>query len=172
MKNLKRLWTGRDKTPAAATPSIYDPTTGQASSLSPEQQAALAQLALEANTKLETSAQEGANHAFNLGCSVGILPGAIIVLLAFILGRSNLLGAIIAALLVVLALVGFANYAAFQAKHNTLQRTYQRDIAPEIERTLNRLELSHQDFNHAAGAALPENAALRSFLLLPPNEEG
>lgn len=144
----------------------------QEQSINAEQHAALAQLALESNAKLESSAQEGANHAFNLGCTVGLLPGAILVVLAFILGGSSLLGAIITALLVVLALVGFANYAAYQAKNNTLQRTYQRDIAPEIERTLNHLGLTHQDFKHAAGDALPGNAALRSFLLLHPNEEG
>jgi hypothetical protein len=136
-------------------------------------QAALAALAESANERLEEAARNGANQAFNLGCTLTLLPGLVIVVLLFLLTRFNWVVALVATSLVVLGSVGFANLVAYRTKTNTLLRTYERDIFPEIERALKGLDLPRSRFDQVAAATLPENAALRAYLQRePPPGEG
>ncbi|HEX7975242.1 MAG TPA: hypothetical protein VF498_12600 [Anaerolineales bacterium] len=138
--------------------SETDPT------LSTEQSESLLQLAESANEKLETAGHEAANRALNLGCSLGMLPALLFALLAFILTRGNWVITAVIAVLAVVAVLLFANLAAYTAKIRTSQRTYQRDVQPEIERTLKILELTRASFDRLAGQSLPDEAVLRGYL--------
>jgi len=136
--------------------------------LTPEQALALAELAENANEKLESAGQGGANRAFNLGCTLTLVPAAILVGLVFLLSRGNWVMAAVVAFLAGMTTLILANYAAYQARNSAILRTYQRDIHPEIERTLNRLDLPRPSFDRIAYQRLPNGAALLAHL--PPQE--
>lgn len=139
--------------------------------ITPQQRETLANLAESANEKLESAGQTGANHAFNLGCYVSLLPAAAIILAAFIFGRGRLVVALVAGMLVLVAILGFANLAAYIAKSRTIDRTYELNVNPEIERTLKGMDITRPSFDSLAGEILPERAALRNYLPVPPSGE-
>lgn len=130
----------------------------------PEQHQELSELAASLNEKLENAGQSAANQAFNLGCSVAVIPALIVMLIVYIVARSNWISIGGALVIVLLAVIGFANFAAYRARTNTIARTYQRDIHPEIVRTLNKMELDLSGFNQAAREVLPVNAVLLRHL--------
>jgi len=111
---------------------------------------------------------DGANHAsakaFNLGCVVGLLPAALIVLLTFLLTRFSWVGALVMAALMVMALILFANVAAGFAHRNTIKRIAATEIEPELERALSELRLDRSDLIEVAQAALPDGSPLRGYL--------
>jgi hypothetical protein len=49
-----------------------------------------------------------------------------------------------------------------------MERTYQRDVQPEIERRLKQLELDRAGFQQIAAETLPENAMLVACLTKYP----
>lgn len=132
--------------------------------LSPEQSETLSQLARNANEQLETAGQDAANRAFNLSCSVGLLPAFLLALLAFILNRGNWVVAAVVSALAGVAILLFANLAAYTARTHTSQRIYQHDVQPEIERTLQELELTRSIFDRQVDQTLPGEAVLRNYL--------
>lgn len=132
--------------------------------LTPDQQEALDLLVKEANDKLEDAGQSRATQAFNLGCSMTLIPGLVVVVLAFILSRANWVMALIIAAVVILLALGLANLAAYTAKTNAIQRIYQLEAGPEIERALKKIELSRAVFDARARHILPQDAALQGFI--------
>ena len=129
-----------------------------------EQKAALASLAESANARLETIAAASSSQAFNVGCSVGLMPGLFIVALVFFLSRGSIAAAAIAFLLVSLFLVLFANVIAYIARSKSVDRAYQDEINLEIELSLREGSFSRNTFEQAAGQVLPAEAALRKYL--------
>ena len=144
----------------------------QAFDFSPEQNEALAGLVDRSNETLVEAGQSSATHAFNLGCSVSLLPAAILVILAFILTRGSWVFGFISILLALLAIVGVANLVASTAKEKAIQRTYQEKIAPEIEQKLSELHMDQDRFGLWVSKNLPDGAILRSYVTLPPEPEG
>jgi hypothetical protein len=134
------------------------------SELSPEQESALVDLAITLNDKLEYPVAASANRAFNLGCSVGLLPVAIIVGATLLLARGNWVAAVIIAILSLLGLVLFANLVALITRNNVLKRTYHEQILAELESSLEEHKLSRTDFDRVAAATLPPGAGLRYFI--------
>ena len=132
--------------------------------LTPDQQEALDLLVKEANDKLEDAGQSRATQAFNLGCSMTLIPGLVVVVLAFILSRANWVMALIIAAVVILLALGLANLAAYTAKTNAIQRIYQLEAGPEIERALKKFELSRAVFDARARHILPKDAALQGLI--------
>lgn len=55
---------------------------------SPKEHEALAALVTKSDQALVEAGQSSATHAFNLGCSLSLLPAAILVILAFLLTRA------------------------------------------------------------------------------------
>ena len=143
----------------------------QAFDFSPEQNEALAGLVDRSNETLVEAGQSSATHAFNLGCSLSLLPAAILVILAFILTRGSWVFGFISILLALLAIVGVANLVASTAKEKAIQRIYQEKIAPEIEQKLSELNMDQDRFGLWVSNNLPDGAILRSYVTLPPEPE-
>ena len=55
----------------------------------PEDETVLANLAVYLNEKLENTVAASSSRAFNLGCSVGLLPGVILVGFTLIITHGN-----------------------------------------------------------------------------------
>jgi glucan phosphoethanolaminetransferase (alkaline phosphatase superfamily) len=131
-----------------------------------EQKSDISQLIEASNTKLEHTSETVTTHAFNLGCSVGLIPGGVIVLIALIVSRGNLPTILITALLMLIGLLIFASLAAFQARSRTLERLYQKEISPKIEKFILETQLSWQEFGEFASEILPAGSLLLKYL--PP----
>ncbi len=128
----------------------------------------LASLAVGMNTRLESETNIATNHAFNVGCFAGVLPAAIFVLLTFFLTGWSWIGAVIAALLMSMGLLVFANLSAAITRRNTLKRIYHSQLLPELEQALLEAGTSRAEFDRIAREMLPSNAALCDFLITPP----
>jgi hypothetical protein len=128
------------------------------------QEESLANLIQSFEEKLQVASQAGATYAFNLGCSMSLIPGFLLVIGAFLLFRGSWIAAGVMGVLGVMAALGFANLVASIAKTRTMERTYQRDVQPEIERRLKQLELDRASFQLIAAETLPENAMLVACL--------
>ena len=143
--------------------------------LTPEQTETLTQLALTANEKLRTAGGSQAELAFGMGCSFGFGPIAIAVLLLLIFHVINFILAVLLWLLAALGLLGVSTLLAIQARARKIERTYQDEVKPEIEKTLLSLNLDRKTFDSLASQALSQEADLQKYLSLkhtdPPTQE-
>lgn len=136
----------------------------QDNALTPEQEQILIELINNLNERFESAVNTATSQAFNLGCSVGLLPGAIILVLTFFFSHGSLAALMIAALLVIISLLALANLVAYIARSRSITHIYQRQILPEIESNLRTLGQSRSDFEQMAAKILPQGAGLRAFL--------
>jgi len=132
-----------------------------------EQQERVLVLIEQVHEKLESSAQSNTTHAFNLGCSVGLLPAALITGAAFFITKGSWIAAVITALLMAIALLGFASLVANITRANIIENTYKKEALPQIETVLQELNISRPDFDSLANQNLPEGACLRKYLSIP-----
>lgn len=137
--------------------------------LTPDQNRNLLELAEKANHELEAAGEAGAGRAFNLGCSLTLLPALAVILIVAVFSRLNWVAIFITTVLALVATLIVANLVAYTARTNTMQRTYQVIVQPEIERRLNGLDLDRSVFDHFASQRLPEAAVLQRYL--PPIAE-
>ena len=133
--------------------------------LSTEKIATLTTLAEASNGKLEAAAAISSSQAFNSGCSVGLIPGIIIILLVFFLSKGSIAAAAIAFLLVAMFLILFANGVAYISRTNAIGRLYHEQVKIEIDQVLQGEILSRQDFNQVASQVLPQDAALYKYIV-------
>ena len=138
---------------------------------SPEQNEALTALADRSDQALVESGQNSATRGFNLGCSLSLLPAAILVILAFILTRGSWVFGFVSILLALVAVAGVANLVASTAKEKAMQRTYNEKIAPEIELKLSELQMDQDRFGLWVSKNMPDGAILRNYVTLPPELE-
>lgn len=124
-------------------------------------------LLIDANIRLEATAAANANQAFNLGCSLVLLPGMILVLLVFLLSKGNWIMGGGAAILVTMASLLIANLVALITKQRSLERTYTDFVRPELESGLQAANLYLETIRPIASQILPETAALLQFLPIP-----
>jgi hypothetical protein len=136
-------------------------------SLTSEQVDTLTTLAENANAQLEATAANSAGQAFNVGCSVGLVPGLLLVILVFFLSKGSIAATAIAFLLVTLVLVLFANIIAYTSRSRVIDRFYHEQIELEIKNMLDEIDLSLRDFSQVASLALPKDAALQKYLITP-----
>ncbi|MCC6955754.1 MAG: hypothetical protein IT316_03100 [Anaerolineales bacterium] len=119
---------------------------------------------VEWNDRIIDAANSATTRAFNLGCLVGLIPAALIIGAAFLLTHNSWVGALVMAVLMVLALILFANIAAGLANRNTINRVILQEIGPEVERTLAELHLSHEDLSDIARKTLERDAPLLDYV--------
>jgi len=127
---------------------------------------ALDRLILEVNEELEKAGAARASQVFNLGCSLGLLPVIIFVLLAFFISGNNWTATIITTILLLLAWIGLTYLVAHISKSRSMERMYKDYLAERISRELRELHLSQNQFNQTATEILPKSAPLRAFLPL------
>ncbi len=128
------------------------------------------QILQEAEVKLEEAGKTSATQAFNLGCTTGLLPAAILIAIAFLTTKSWL-AAVLMGILMLLALLGFANLAASMARTRTMQRIYTTEIAIKIEQELTSQQISLQEFHEYAWEYLPGSSLIGQYLPQPPKAE-
>ena len=116
------------------------------------------------NEKLDIAGRESASQAFNLGCTVGIIPAALVVIITFFASSASWLAALVIGILMIVALIGLANLVAFIARTKTLERVYRTEINPGIEQALARFSVTRTEFDQLANDQLPESAVLRRFI--------
>lgn len=132
--------------------------------LTPEQDQEVARLAEGLNTHLRDAGARGAEQAFGMGCGLGLLPVAAVVLGLWIFGVLTLIPALVLIVFGMLALVAVSTLIANLARDNTLRRVYEADIEPEIIRFLSAQRISRQLFDNSASRSLPADAPLQVFL--------
>lgn len=131
--------------------------------LDAQQRQTLETLVQESNQALVEAGQGGANRAFNLSCTITLLPGLVIVLLVLIFSRLNWVAAGIVAFLTVLVALGLANWSAYTAKRQTIRRVFEMEVEPQIRKTLSREHIPLSSFAQVAEETLPEDALLLRF---------
>jgi hypothetical protein len=133
--------------------------------LTSENITALTLLVETSNGKLEAAAAASSSQAFNVGCSVGLMPGLIIIVLVFFLSKGSIAATAISILLVALFLILFANGVAYVSRSKAIDRLYNEQIKSEIDQILNEEMLTRQNFTRVASRVLPQDAALHKFLV-------
>jgi uncharacterized protein (DUF58 family) len=137
--------------------------------LTPGQSQALLEIAEEANQELESAGESVASRAFNLGCSITLLPALAVVLIVAVTSRMNWVAIFLTSILALVSMLIVANLVAYTARNNTVKRTFDEKVQPEIERKMNDLDLERSLFNRLAVQRLPKAAVLRRYL--PPSPE-
>lgn len=139
-------------------------------SLTSEQQMEISTFVNGLNEMLESAVQDSTQHAFNFGCSVSVIPLAVLVILVLFLSGFNWIVTIGAAVISLLLALGLASWVAFTARKNSSDQTYRLKISPEIDRNLGRFNLTRPELESLAVKILPADARLRNYLAGPhPN---
>jgi hypothetical protein len=123
------------------------------------------------NESLRSAASQSAERAFGIGCSLGLMLVVVVALVLYSLRIMNLILAVLVGILSVMFLLGVASLLASIARGNTLKRTYQREVEPEIGQLTARFDLTRQQFDTLASQVLSDDAPLQNFLNpLPPEQ--
>lgn len=129
-----------------------------------EQTDAISELIEKSNEKLTAAAVDSSDRAFNLGCSLGLLPAILFTLLSFLLTGGSWAASAIIALLMVIAVLGLANLAAYISRANTVKRVYENEVQSAISALRGELNLPVEDFDQVILESLPEGAPLSEFI--------
>jgi len=127
-------------------------------------QQALIDLARTSNEQLEGASQASAYRAFNLGCMLGIVPALIVGLISFITANFSWIAGVMAALIMLIAAMGFAGLAAYLTRARRMQRIFEEQVYPELKQDLAALQVDMPTFLEIATDELPSNAALVHLL--------
>ena len=125
----------------------------------------LRELALSAEEKLTDAGRENANRAFNISCTAGLIPVLLVIGLSLIITRGSWIAAIIVSILMLMGLFAFANLAAFISRSQAYKRSYETEIRPEIEASLNAMDIDWYHFELIAYQSTFEESPLREFLV-------
>ena len=132
--------------------------------LTQEQVQRLTGLAEEAEQELALGVESQSSRAFNLGCTLWFIPGAVVVIAAFLLTKGNWVITAFLAVLVGVFAVGFAIVSAYNTKKKATERLYQEMTLPKIDAALAASNLSLVEFNRIALRTLPSDALLHQLL--------
>ena len=129
------------------------------------------EIAEKYNNELEDAALETTNRAFNISCTIGLLPAGIIIGISFLLSRGSWIAAIITSLLMSVAVLGFASLAAGIARSNTIDRLFKEKISPAIDADLYEINLDRTQFSEIVLSEIPEAAIINQLLSSTTNGE-
>ena len=129
-----------------------------------EQKAALEELAIALNEKMVTSGQDSANSAFNLGCSVGLVPALILVILTLLITKGSWIATALISGLMIIGLLAFANLSAYISRSRAYECIYLQEIIPEIEGELQKIGVDHFTFEVIVKETIPAGAPLRAYI--------
>jgi hypothetical protein len=124
----------------------------------------LIDLAKTSNEHLEGASQASAYRAFNLGCVLGIIPALLVGLIAFFTAQLSWIAGVTAALIMLIAALGFAGLAAYLTRARRLQRIFREEVFPELSHKLAEMQVTMPNFLEIASQELPSNAALIHLL--------
>jgi hypothetical protein len=124
----------------------------------------LTSLAERLNENLRLSGASSAEQAFGIGCSLGLTPILVVLLVLFFLKVINLILAFILLVMALLAMVGVGMLVAQQARMNGMKRAYRSEIVGEINQYLTQSGMTRPEFDLLVSKLLPDGAPLQSFL--------
>lgn len=124
---------------------------------------ALAELVANASEKLEQTSETTTSQAFNLGCSVGLIPAGIIILLTAIVSRGNLTAIMISILVMAISLSIFASLAAYLARSRTIDRLNREEIFPYLESKSQELGFNREELVMTIDQLAPKGSPLRRY---------
>jgi len=116
------------------------------------------------NQHLSETGTGAAESAFGLGCYIGFIPVAILVVILFLLGVRNWIVLALVALVSVLLTTGIATFLSRRARAVNIETTYQRVVGPQIETYLEKRSITHAEFNVVARQVLTINAPLLEYI--------
>ena len=116
------------------------------------------------NERLRQAGVSSAEQAFGMGCSIGLLPTLLLILLLWIFQVINLILAATLVVMALLVLAGVGMLVANIARRNNMRRSYQGILVPEITSYLQKAGLSRAEFESQAAALLPADAPLMASL--------
>lgn len=121
-------------------------------------------LVLAAHKELDAAVLRESNRAFNLGLRTWLIPGALIIIAVFLFSKSNWAMTAITAALIGLAVIVFAIFVAAQSKAKSPARIYEKQLTEGINRKLNELRRTPDEFSSRALEILPDEALLALLL--------
>jgi hypothetical protein len=124
----------------------------------------LVDLAERLNESLRLSGASSAEQTFGIGCTLGVTPILVILLVLFIFKVINLILAFILLIMGLLAMVGVAMLAAQRARQNGVARAYNTGVKTEIDQYLAQSGLTRPEFDRLVSKLLPAGAPLQAFL--------
>ena len=124
----------------------------------------------ELNEQLDEQSSSNANRAFNLGCLLGTIPALLIVLITYFVSKGAWVPIVFIAALMMVAVLLFANLAAYTARNRTMDRVYEEQIEPQIKSELEARSLEESEFNNLAREELPEGASLLNYIEIEPQK--
>lgn len=113
---------------------------------------------------LDEKAMINANRAFNTGCLISLVPSIIIIILTYIISGGGWIPAAITATLLMIAVLLFANFAAYTARNRTMERVFKNEVNPNIQNFIKEEGIDQEDFNQLASHNLPRGASLLKCL--------
>ena len=128
------------------------------------QLAELKEFIQSANENLFKAGAEGAEQSFGLGCLLGTIPPALLIVVLYMSGVFNLILALIVIVLAALAVTGIATLVSSFARGRSIRETYRKKVGPEIDTFLSRHSLTRLQFDDVAGEILTDSAPLRMYL--------
>ncbi|MCI0521455.1 MAG: hypothetical protein L0Z70_14510 [Chloroflexi bacterium] len=123
------------------------------------------------NETLRAGSSANAEMAFGIGCLLGLAPPLIVVFALFLFKVVNLILAAILLVIAALAALGLAILFSYQARANTLKKTYHTQIEPEISKLLAQNGINQLQFDLTSRAILPPDAPLLARLSQPAAPE-
>ena len=116
------------------------------------------------NQHLSETGTGAAESAFGLGCYIGFIPVAIMVIVLFLFGVRNWIVLGLVGLVSVLVTTGIATLLSRRARTINIETTYQRVVGPQIETFLEKRSISRVEFNVVARQVLTINAPLLEYV--------
>lgn len=139
--------------------------------ISDDQERIISAIIDTAEEQITDAGKESATRGFNVGCTTGFIPAIIIVIIAYIVTKTWL-AAIITGILMVMALIGYANLVALIARSKAMDRVFITEVKPGIDKTLLETGISQDEFNRFAIENLSNSASLYQYLPKSENATG
>jgi len=112
------------------------------------------------NQQLSETGTGAAESAFGLGCYIGFIPIAILVVLLFLLGLRNWIVLALIGLVSVLVTTGIATILSRRARTININTTYLREVEPQIETYLESKSITRVEFDVVSQQVLTKDAPL------------
>jgi hypothetical protein len=116
------------------------------------------------NSELGSQAAGSAEQAFGMGCATSLVPGVIVLGLAFLLGIRHWVSLSLVSLVIVLLATAWAIFVAYQAHAFAMRLAWKETVRPAYEQGLELRQVSFSEAEEAARSLLPEQAPLRRGL--------
>lgn len=126
----------------------------------PEALLPLPEWLVELNHELGSLAAASAEQAFGMGCTTSLVPTAILLGAAFLLGVRHWISLSLVGLVLVLLATAWSVFVAYQAHGSSLRRSWHETIRPAFEQGVLARQVSVEEARDAARSLLAEQAPL------------